>query len=111
MLKHAVSVPIPGYTELEVEFNISATAAAINLAQKQGRLGDYVTDFPNWDEVAPALEFVDEEGQPAAKPVPFTEDSAGVLPIVVSTWILSIGVSWAAGQYVKESVSPNSKRR
>lgn len=110
VLKHTMNAPIEGFESLEVEFNIAATAAQLELAAKNGEMGAFVTGFPNWSEVALPLELVDDDGNALPEPLPF-KDYMERLPIVLSTWIASAGASHAAGDYVRQVLSPKAGKR
>ena len=116
-LKHTVNCPVDGFEALEVEFNIAATSAQVTFAQKQGAFGLFITDFPNWEEVAPQLGLVEidpETGEPTAtplaKPMPLKEH-IGELPVILTAWLATQGLGYAAGRDIAEMLGPNSKRR
>ncbi len=111
IIKHTITCPIPGYEALEVTFNVAMTHAQLDYAQRNQQHGAGLVDLPNWDEVAAELELTDAEGAPLAKPLPMTEDNLPLLPMALSTFLLSgIGMQLAVGDYVGQ-LSPNYKRR
>ena len=74
IVKHTISVPIPGFEELEATFNVAPTGAQVNAANDANVLGAFLLDLPNWDEVAATNEDLqDEDGTPLPKPIPLAE--------------------------------------
>ena len=127
IVRHTITVPIDGFESLEVTYNVGLTGAQVDLAQRQGVPAFGLLDFPNWEEVAPALGLcqpeldeegtpvLDEEGTPVLsdralpKPLPFTQHVEN-LPLVLSTWLALAGLTYATATYVRDSLNPTKRR-
>jgi hypothetical protein len=104
-----IPCPIEGYETLQVTFNVGGSAADVAQAKQAGEGAKYVADFPNWEQAAPGLGLVDDQGQPLPKPLPVNEH-ADALPFVVLCWLMAVGIDQATGAYIKGMLDPNLKR-
>lgn len=107
VIQHTISVGIEEYAALEATYNVGVSSAAADAALRENKLGVYLLDLPNWDDVAVELELTDDAGAPLPKPIPLTEHP-GELPIVLELWLGTLGLQTAAGEYFRERLSPNS---
>lgn len=93
-LRHTFPIPIPGYEALEITIDIGLTNEQVDHGQANGQ-HVFVLDFPNWDEVAEALEmFTDDPatGKPTTTPMPkpempLTHVALSGLPVVLGRYI------------------------
>ena len=111
VLAHTFPVEIAGYEALYASYNIAVSAAVVQAAAKEGVIGAFLLDLPNWDEVAVALELVDAAGVVLPKPIPFTEAAAEVLPRVLAFYLASqIGLNAAVTDYLTQTMGKGLKR-
>lgn len=109
IVKHAIVCPIPGYEALQATFNVGATGAQVDAANREGATAPFLLDLENWEEVATAAELVDADGKPLEKPLPIKEH-ANSLPLALLVWLSSNATFYeAVGDYVRSI--PNSRKR